>query len=316
MPTEVSLPPALFPFSKVRYVQQVSDTEWSSTCLECGGSPHPDGSWPDRLRLFTDGSPRAWCRKCGWFAFADANSPPDPLKLAEWHREQIAREEARRRSAELALEHLRSSNMAERFHDALDAKSRAYWTRQGISPTWQDWWGLGWAAQHEFYADGQPFVSDAATIPIVDQHSELLNVKMRLEPTPLHNKYRYAIAHQPGPLFLTDPEAPMTDKVVICEGEKKAMVTWITLDDASYCVVGLPGATPSASIISQRSVADRVTIVLDPGARVQAWNIAKAIGVKKCRVLIPSSKIDDAILSGKVSAPELRRVVELAKPVW
>jgi hypothetical protein len=313
MPTEAALPPVFdFLAGKVKYVQQVSDTELSASCPQCGGDVHADGTWPDRLRLFTDGDARVWCRRCSFFAFADSKEPPDPLKVAEWRKNQIAKEEERKRSAERALEHLRSSNMVERFHQALDEYGRRYWERRGVPAEYQNWWHLGWARQYEFFLGGQPVISDAASIPLYDFGWRLLNLKLRLEPTPADGqKYRYAISGQPGPLFRCDPDKALEGQnVIACEGEVKCMVTYARLDDTSLCVVGMPGATPGAAIAALLATADRVTLVMDPGAKPQGIKLARAIGIHKCWLLETARKIDDAIVDTRLSSRDVAYILK------
>ena len=72
MPREHPLPPHWAVLAgKVDYVQRVSNTEYSSSCPQCGGTPHPNGELPDRCRLFVDEHPTLFCRKCGLVAYPD-----------------------------------------------------------------------------------------------------------------------------------------------------------------------------------------------------------------------------------------------------
>jgi hypothetical protein len=296
---------------QVAYVQQVSDTEYSASCPQCGGQVHPNGEWPDRLRIFVDDKPLAWCRRCNYMRFADqgGESAPSREEIDAWAAKQRQREEARKRSAERALENLRVSNVHLAYHAALDDHARAYWRRRGVPDVWQDYWLLGWAHQHEFYMNGAPVLSDAATIPLVNHGGDLLNVKLRLEPTPPNgDKYRYQVWGQGQPLFLCEPDMALADRHVIAvEGEIKAMVVYATLQDNGACVVGLPGTRPSPDIIAQLQAAGRVTLVMDPGARKEAWDLAKAIGKEKVWGLVTKrGKIDDMILESHWTQDDLR----------
>jgi hypothetical protein len=127
-------------------------------------------------------------------------------------------------------------------------------------------------------------------------------------------KYRYELAGQTQPMFRCNPERPLEGDVVAVEGEIKAAVVFATLDDYQAQVVGLPGTSPGADIITQLGQAERVTLVMDPGARQAAWRLAQKIGVKRTRVLICPSKVDDSIVSERMSAAEVRSAIRHALP--
>ena len=296
----------------VHYVQQASPTEFSSTCPKCGGSPHANGEWPDRFRLFDDGHPTAWCRRCGYLWYPDQTEgykPPSAEELAARCQKLKAREEARKRSAERALENLRASNMADRYHEALDDYARRYWLKRGVPTALQDWWRLGWAHEHEFFINGKPLIADAATIPLFAPNWQLTNVKFRLEPAPANaGKYRYAVPGQGEPLFRCDPDTSLDGQhVYAIEGEIKSMVAYAHLENAAACMVGMPGCNPSPDVIATLATAGRVTLVVDPGAKPQGVKIARAIGLSKCWLLETATKIDDAILARQMTARELGR---------
>lgn len=306
MPREAPLPPAWQCLEgRVRFVQRHSAKEYSCTCPRCGGEEHEGGEWPDRFRLFLDGKPRAWCRRCNLVAFPDSferNSAfgrPSAEQMDKWRREQIIKEEARKRSAERALAHLRDEKLWERYFAESGEVGRAYWLKRGIPQAWQDWWKLGWCSDFTVWNDGTEYHTASATIPLFDPHWQPLNVKHRLIRPPHENdKYRYELTGQgASTLFLADPEASLLGPVVAIEGEVKSMVVKATLDDTTTTVVGLPGLTPGPEIIKTLSAAESVLLVLDPGSQVQARRLANEVGRQKTRILVCSTKIDDAIVS-------------------
>jgi len=305
--------------STLRYVQRVSATEYSASCPDCGGDVHRDGSWPDRFRLFADSHPTAWCRRCGVLRFPDQADGAHRLSAAElgqFRREQIEREEARKRSAERALQHLRDDGVWQRYHQALDGQARAYWRGRGIPDDWQDFWSLGWHEQYAVRGAGGELVNTpAATIPLFGADGQVLNVKLRLiDPPDDAGKYRYLVAGQPHPPFLTNYHVPLTGHVVAIEGELKAAVTYIAIGDHAAAVIGLPGASPAHHIVEQLAEAERVTLVMDPGAEQQAAKLATEIGPRRTRVLILPHKIDDIILATKATPAMVRRWIGQAEP--
>ncbi len=306
---------------QLRYVRQVSPEEYSSECPRCGGEPHPNGEWPDRFRLFLDGSPRVWCRRCGYFAFVDqleGGKPPDPAELERWRREQIRREEERKRSAELALKHLRDEERWRRYHEALSERARAWWLRRGISPSMQDWWELGWCEDFTLVHRGQAHRVQTATIPIFGYGWEPQNVKHRLiDPPEGVQKYRYELYGQPQPLFLCDPERKVEGRVIAVEGEIKAMVTFMALEGGKDldAVVGLPGVTPGPAVQQALENAEQIVLVLDPGSEAQGRQACEKLGVKRTRLLVCPMKIDDAILANGWGAREVKALLRQARRV-
>lgn len=303
---------------RLQYVQQVSHTEWSAECLECGGQPHESGEWPDRMRIFADEKPLIWCRRCGMIRFPDqapGYTPPSPEELERWRREREQAELDRKRSAERALEHLRQDRVWLRYHEHLNDYGRKWWEGRGISPKLQDWWRLGWRPDWIIAVEGKDYLTDSATIPLFDKGWQALNVKHRLvAPPPSIGKYRYELAGQPQPAFIANPENDLTGDVIVVEGEIKAMVVWATLRDVDARVVGLPGTHPSGDVISRLSEAERVTLIMDPGAQRAAWAIVKQLGRKRCRVLIPPVKVDDGILAADLTREDVLAMLRSAVP--
>lgn len=302
MPREATLPPIFAWLQRqVRFVQRVSDTEYSASCPQCGGQRHADGEWPDRLRVFCDAKPLCWCRRCGYMRFADqGDTPPDGAMLEQWRADQERREQERKRSAERALENLRHERIAEQYHEALTDYARRYWRTRGIPDGLQDYWQLGWRGDWAFGAHH----TASATIPIFAQNWRLLNVKHRLlSPPEGMGKYRYEVSGNGQPLFLAEPEGPLGGHVYAVEGEIKAMVTKIHAGRGLF--VGLPGKSVSAEIVGQLQQADRVTLVMDPGAKRDGVALARRIGIPRCWLLVTPVKIDDGILGARLSQREV-----------
>jgi hypothetical protein len=81
---------------------------------------------------------------------------------------------------------------------------------------------------------------------------------------------------------------------LIVEGSKKAMVTYLLMNDRQ--VAGIPGCTSWGGIEKRAQDLDEVFVVLDPGAGEWSFRLASKIG--NARVLDIPMKIDDAILAG------------------
>lgn len=268
----------------------------------------------------------SWCEAYHKDTFKDAlrriegYAPPSPVERREMAIERAERAEreleAKIEEAKEALALLREERRWMQYHNQMDEKSQQYWRKRGVPEFWQKNWALGWNHKMGISTPQGMWTTPTATIPIFDQGGDVLNIKHRLiHPPESAGKYRYELSGQGAPLYLTDPDAELTGHVVIVEGEIKAMVTYIALDDPGTPVVGLPGATPPKDALQPVLDASRVTLVMDPGADEQARDLAKLFGRGRCRLLIPSMKIDDAIIEANLSKREVQMMLSYAVPV-
>ncbi len=321
MPHESQLPPVFAQYAgRVRYVQKQSSVRWSSTCVICGGEKHEDGEWPNRCVWWISGKEMGYCFKCHTIFWPDAApgyKAPTSVELETWRQEREREIELRKARAAELLAHFRHAETWRRYYEALDlTPGRAYWRNRGVPDAWQDYWALGWADNRWTFTldDGSTRAVSAATIPLFDSQWEVLNVKHRLIDPPAGNgKYRAEISGQPAQPFLCNPTAALTGSVLIIEGEIKAAVVAATLDQEGLPIIGLPGSTPAPHIIAMLKDAERVTLVLDPGAEKAAHDLANAIGRRKCRVLIPPAKIDDMLLASHMTGYELKMLLRQAR---
>jgi predicted transcriptional regulator len=316
MRREAALPPAFqWLAGKVSYVQQVSETEYSASCPACGGTVHEDGSWPDRLRIFDRPEHSlAWCRRCNYMRFADQDTKPvDPALAERWRLEQIQREEARKKSAERALDLLRQEQRWVRYHETMPERGILWWETRGIPRAYQYVWQLGWRDDLAVFVDSDWRLLEAATIPVFDLAGNVLNVKNRIiQPPEGVPKYRYELSGHTAPLFLCNPGEPLDGHVIAVEGEIKAAVVWTKLQDAHAQVVGLPGTSPPRESLGVLSQAKRITLVMDPGSEEEAARLAQTLGRDRTRILVCVEKIDDAILRNQMGKAEVVRWLKQA----
>ena len=313
------LPPIFGQYnSVVRYIQKRSSVRYTSTCPSCGGGVHPDGEWPDRCVWFLNGKPCGWCSRCNtlfWPDNAPNWQPPSPAELEHWRREREQEELARLEEANRRLALLRSHRLYEKYHDMMDEQARQWWLKRGIPADYQAFWKLGWEA------DTTRWGCPSATIPLFDASWNILNIKHRLTDE-RKGRYRYHVPGLPAPPFLCNPDADMSGQIIAIEGEIKAAVCYVALDDSHACIVGLPGTQVSPLIKEQLSQAERITVVLDPGADQPAadgWSpmgrLVSELGRERCAVLIPPCKIDDLILRIRATKWEVRTLLRQARPV-
>ena len=300
---------------KVHGVKRTGD-EWHSSCPVCGAEGHKNpGERPDRFVMWVDDKPRAWCRHSGRMFFPDQFDDgryerPDPETIERTRQKQLEKELRQKRIAERAIAHLRNEQLWELYHDSLGDVGRAYWQARGVPDSMQDWWQLGWIQEKEFWT-GNKYVCSAASIPLFGPKWEAMNIKYRLEPAPEYGG-KYRVHAKTGYAFLwrAMPEMDLAGKhAIVVEGEIKAMVAFARLDDSAACVVAIPGTNPGPNIVDELRTAERVTLVMDPGAKLDGVKLAKKLGIKKTWLLVPPVKIDDGILEQRLTGQELRRML-------
>jgi hypothetical protein len=297
---------------RVQYVQRHNDHLYSSSCVDCGGEPHHDGEWPDRFRLLSDGGKyRAFCRQCGVFYWRDELGGPSTTKytheeLEAERQRRIAEQEARKQSAERQLQHLKDDALWRKYYERLDEPGRQHWEQRGVPRDWQDYWKLGYV-DYEVYWRGQPYRTPAESIPIFGKGWTPQNLKMRLTNPPQGSgRYRYHYKDLPTMLYLTEPDRAQEGKVIVAEGEVKAMTTRIYGD---VHTVGLPGKKVSDEIMRDLGQYDRLILVADPDAKKDMIRLANKVGVAKCWLLHCPEKIDDAILQYGWGKWDVQRVL-------
>ena len=313
----MTLPTALARrWGHLRFIKRQGAHEYSAECPKCHDYDHVSRhGHPDRFRMFDDLKPRGWCRRCGLFAFADddrRNFKPDPAVVEQFRVEQLEAERRRRDEAERAIGLLQKDALWLRWHQEMPTDAQIWWTEKGVPSEWQKRLKLGFCPDKAMWFDGVEHSTATYTIPVFDTGWKLVNLRHRLA-TPMNGcKYRPDRAGLPQALYLTDPENPIGDYVVAVEGEVKAIVVRVALEDTErVSVVGLPGKTPSDELLSRLDHAGRIVLILDPDA--DPATIA-ARWRPRSRVVRLPTKVDDALLQYGLRRDALRRAIRKAKP--
>lgn len=300
----VALPPEFNGLSsKVDYIQQWTRDEYSSSCPQCGGIPHRDGSYPDRFRLFLNANGKnkimGWCRHCGYVWFPDNDRPVSKDEFERWRREQIEREEQRKAEAERAITLLKSERIWEQYHENLAkfALARDTVSEWGIPENFADVWQLGFIPDYTVYSrQNGEYHSPAITIPVWQPDWEIMNVKVRvLNPKSPHDRYRKLYKTGQDGAFWTYPMLK-TDTCLVVEGEKKAMVCSIRTPQDMQ-TVGLPTKTPNTDMLSSLMGFKKLYVCLDPDAKEDGSlaRLVKALGQFRVNVITLPDKVDDMI---------------------
>lgn len=285
---------------KVDYVQRWTKDEYSSSCPQCGGVPHRDGSYPDRFRLFLNASGKnkiiGWCRSCGYVWFPDRDNPVSKEDFEKWRQEQLAREQQRKREAERAIQLLQSEKIWEAYHGKLNPWAIETIGSWGITKDFADYWQLGLIPDYVVHSASGEYHSPAISIPVWQPGWKVSNVKVRvLNPRSGGDRYRKLYKTGQDQPFVAWPDLK-SDVCFIAEGEKKAMVVaeWA---DRGMQVMGVPTKTPSTEMLAKFDSFKKLILCLDPDARKDGSlvRMVSALGKFRTNVLTLPGKVDDMI---------------------
>lgn len=323
---------------KVNYiVERIRGKEWSSSCPNCGGTPHQNGALPDRFRMFTKAHSKrgisiGWCRACGykWTSAKDYN--PDPARIEAWRKEQIEYHERRKAESETALSHLRDENKWIVYYERLldNYQAQGYWRSAGIDDEYYwHYWGLGYDPRHEFWFDTKDgwrqHITETATMAVRNLKGEIVNIKHRLLEPFGDTKYRMEYTTHIEPLCVANLDNLICDFALICEGEKKNYVGWSLLDNLNVQSYGLPMA-PSDEMLKSLPFKTAVYIP-DPDALEERTNksgktlpppanrVIEALTGRDVRVLRLTDKLDDWILRIMPSKSAFEMLLKQARKV-
>lgn len=322
-----TLPSTLSLWAGLGWIKQAGATEWHSECPECHDLGHSGNHWPDRFVMRSDGKPRGWCRRCGFFSFADAgeHKRTSVEELQAIVAQQRADEERRRAEAQSALDMLAEKQEWLRWHREMTSDQAKYWVGAGIPHAWQVYYQLGYCPYRVVKADDGYHHTSSHTIPIFDTGRRIANVQHRLlNPPPGVQKYRQekGIA---AAVFFADPEVPLNGKVtIVVEGAKKAAVVNVYYAyERKVSVAGLPGVyvPPTGQGIRRnqheafcarlREQGGKVFFLLDPGADETARNLKSQ--VPGSRIVDLPLKPDDLIVQHGMMPRDLEAYLRFAR---
>lgn len=245
-----------------------------------------------------------YCDQCGhvikaWLKF--------PKKITEEQRQrareaeaidQAERAEYRRRR----LVEFTSHELWQELSERMTAEHIDWWENNGVPYGIQKYLQIGYEANRAYY-EGKPEPqnirhSPAYTIPWFGQGFEFLSMQYRLiNPANPKDRYRFADGLGGGTLFYrADPAQEIGDKVIICEGAKKAIVGWhwLSPSDEFTWLAASSANTFGAALEATKDCGLRY-VIFDPDADVWARR-AVATNPKTTHAIRLTAKLDDAYL--------------------
>lgn len=285
---------------------------WRGPCPSCGGTR--------RFVIFTDHDFPLWhgyCDECGAKvkAWEKVKVQYDPMKAealrAEMAREQAEREETRRKK----LAEFTTAELWAELRDRMTTEHIEWWESQGVPEDIQRYLSIGFKADKMYY-EGKPLTenerhSPAYAIPWFRQNFEFETLQYRLlKPSNPKDKYRFEY-NLPGGgscYYMADPSEPIKDKVIICEGAKKAIVTWFHLATDYTVIAAASNNTLTPALEVTKDCGQRF-LILDPGSERKAFATAKEHKLKS--IYLPE-KIDDMVVSGLLDRETFGKVLRAA----
>lgn len=208
-----------------------------------------------------------------------------------------------------ALIELRSGGLREKYHanlDEYDGMGRVLWENRGVPVWYQEKVFLGYDNDHN-WGDVH---SASLTIPVYETGYNLINIRHRLiDPPEGFGKYRPERHGLPQSLFVADPDKPLEGTCLVCEGEIKSMVAYVT--DPDMQVVGIPGKTPGRELLGKLENFSEVNLCLDPDA--DPMPLARQLGAERVRIVRLPEKIDDMIVALGLDRDWMRQIVRQAR---
>ncbi len=262
---------------------------WRGPCPKCGGNR--------RFVMFTNHDWPLWngfCDECGTTikAWERVKIAYDPAKAAAAKAEQEAEERARAEYRRNKLSEFTTKEIWAELSERLTDEHIAWWERNGIPEDLLRFARIGYKA-YKFYYDSEKKEqhSPAYTIPWFGENYTFETMQYRLI-NPVNPKDRYRFESDLGGgsnhFYRVCPSEPIGDSVIICEGAKKAIVTWQWLA-AEQTVIAAASANTLAPALEATKDCGLRYVILDPGAEHWANQIKDA----NTRIVDLPFKIDD-----------------------
>ena len=246
-------------------------------------------------------------------------SPEETARIQAEQAQRAARElQESIKRAQAVLEEIQQAQIWLKYNEQLHAseEGQAWWENRGVPESFQEIWQLGYESDRRIWV-GDEIRLPTATIPLFGHGWQCNNVKHRLIGAPEGvGKYRYEYENGKSPLFIANPDLEKADTTVVVEGEIKAMVTYITLDQPSWQVIGMPGKSTKIDRIKPLlESSGNVFVCCDPDTGKLNEKIASELGAERCRIVDTPVKIDDYILACDISKKQLLTIFNQSRRI-
>jgi len=309
--------------NKITHVQMNNRNHFRSSCPECRDHGHDYRKGPpDRFQMWvkstTYGGPLGWCSRCGykWWPGKENGEAVDPETLRKLEAQAAAAqaEQDRRRREKLA--EFSDKEIWLEYCERMESRHQEWWEKQGIPVDVQQYLSLGYIHEKRYRYAGSLYTSPAYTIPWFGDNFDFQTMQYRLtDPVRPGDKYRFEYDLEGGKtlVFRADPGDQVGDKVIICEGAKKAMVVRYRLlpVNTEYVVIGVASKGTVQPAIELVKDSGLVYVILDPDGLRQALDACDEIGKSSHPVRLPY-KVDDGFLHYGLQRKQFSSILDTA----
>ena len=280
---------------------------WRGACPQCGGHR--------RFVIFTNNEWPLWngyCDECGTTikAWEHVKTKYDPQKAAAIQAERAREENERAEYRKNKLAEFTTFELWAELRDRMTTEHIVWWESQGVLEDIQRFLSIGYKADKMYY-DGEHIErhSPAYTIPWFGQNFTFETMQYRLCGEGIADRYRFEYGLDGGGkhFYMADPSEPIGDKVIICEGAKKAIVTWIWLAPAGYTVIAASSNNTLAPALQATKDCSKRYLVLDPGSERKAFAVAR--DSKNLKAVFLPDKIDDLYLAEHIDRDQFEKIL-------
>lgn len=282
---------------------------WRGPCPQCGGHR--------RFVMFTDKEWPLWngfCDQCGMVikAWQRVRFQYDPQKAAAMEAEQARLDAERAEYRRKKLAEFASSELWAEMQERLTREDIDWWESQGVMQDIQKYLRIGRTPDKAYYNDDRVLVhSPAYTIPWFGKDFELKTMQYRL----LNDATRRYIFEDGlgGGMhyYMTEPDQPIKDKVIICEGAKKAIVTWFWLSEGFTVLAASSANTFDAALEATKNCGLRY-VLFDPDVKPHFRNKAIATNPKTTHEVRLPFKVDDGWIKYGLDRSQFMKILESA----
>lgn len=270
---------------------------WRGPCPKCGGSR--------RFVIFTNNEWPLWfgyCDECGTTvkAWERVKMTYDPQRAAAIAAEQARQEAERAEYRRRKLAEFTTHEIWQELSERMTTEHIEWWESQGVPEDIQHYLRIGYKAD-KTYLDGDRIKrhSPAYSIPWFAQNFVFQTIQYRLIGNiPDRYRFEYGLPGGGSCYYMADPSEPLGDKVIICEGAKKAIVTWLWLlpTGTKYSVIAAASNKTLRPALEATKDCGLRYLILDPGSERVAFQAAREN--KNLKAVYLHDKIDDLYLAG------------------
>lgn len=281
---------------------------WRGACPSCGGRR--------RFVMFTDHEYPLWhgfCDECGTKikAWEKVRVKYDPQKAAAYQAERAREEAERAETRRVKLAEFTTAELWSELRDRMTTENILWWESQGVPEDIQRFLSIGYKADKMYYDDNkQERHSPAYTIPWFGLNFEFKTMQYRLCAEGIADRYRFehGLGGGASHYYMSDPSEPLKDRVIICEGAKKAIVTWFHLSDMkNFSVISASSNNTIAPALEATKDCGQRYIILDPGSERKAFEVVR--NNKNIKAVYLSEKIDDLFLAGHIERNQFEGIL-------